>query len=59
MCDDTHTSGAQLLQKKVKVIIQSGTSSIQCESEPQQDRLGVQAAGQHLLCRLLCSIPII
>lgn len=52
-CDDIHTSGDQLLQKKVKVIIRSGTSSIQSESETQQDRFGVQTAGQHLSWKLL------
>lgn len=39
--------------KKAKVIIQSRTSSIHSESETQQDRFGVQTAGQHLPWKLL------
>lgn len=54
MCDDTHTSGDQLLQKQSPtLIIQSRTSSVQSESEAQRDRLGVQTAGQHLSWKLL------
>lgn len=53
VCDDTPTSGDQLLQNKVKVIIQRETSSVQSESETQRDRFGVQTAGHHLSWKLL------
>lgn len=52
MCKESYIRGSAP-PKKVEVIIQSGTSSIQSESETQRDRFGVQTAGQHLPWKLL------